>query len=86
MKGFLTLYQRPFRKTHDVSELSPDCLSIDSSLRPALAQAEALAKYAWKFRYPGAPYEPDAAEAADGLREAEAVVREIQKRLPSGAG
>jgi len=65
VKGFLT-FQRPFAKTHDLSELSPDCLAIDGSLAPVLMEADVLTQYAWRFRYPGAPYEPGAAEAAEG--------------------
>jgi len=81
LKGFLTFHQKPFRKTHDLSEVGPECLAIDSSLQPTLAQTDVLTKYAWRFRYPEAPYEPDAAEAADGLQRAEMAVREIERRL-----
>ena len=83
LKAFLTFHQKPFRKTHDLGDLSPDCLAIDASLESAVADAEGLTQYAWRFRYPGMPYEPDAAEAAEGLQKAEAVVREIERRLPS---
>lgn len=82
LKGFLTFHQRSFRKTHDLSELIPDCLVLDASLDSALAQADGLTKYAWRFRYPGAPYEPDEAEAASVLALAEATVRAIESRLP----
>jgi HEPN domain-containing protein len=82
LKGFLTFHQRPFAKTHDLSELRPDCLAIDASLQPVLAQADELTKYAWRFRYPGAPYEPDNAQTADGLERAEATLRAIEHRLP----
>src|SRR5450755_1712382 len=34
-----------------------------------------LTQYAWRFRYPGAPYEPGAAEAARGLGKAEMLRR-----------
>ena len=83
IKAFLTFHQKPFRKTHELGNLIKDCLSIDGSLRPALDLADALTKYAWRFRYPGASYEPDAAEAADAFAKAEAVVSEIERRLPT---
>ena len=82
LKAFLTLHERTFRKTHDLGDLSPECLAIDSSLQPAISQAEGLTLYAWRFRYPGLPYEPDSAEAQDGLQRAEAAVSEIERRLP----
>ena len=40
-----------------------------------------LSEYAWRFRYPGAPYEPDADEAARGLALARLVRTEIARRL-----
>ena len=81
LKGFLTFHQRPFQKTHDLSEVGPECVAIDGSLRSVYDQIKALTEYAWRFRYPGAPYEPDAAEAADGLQKAEMAVHEIERRL-----
>lgn len=82
LKAFLTFHQKPFRKTHDLGELTPDCLAIDASLRSVFAQIQPFSKYAWRFRYPGVPYEPDVAEAAEGLQKAEVAVREIERRLP----
>ena len=82
LKAFLTFHERAFRKTHDLGDLSPECFAIDDSLQPAVSQAEALTQYASRFRYPGAPYEPDATEAQDGLQRAETAVREVERRLP----
>lgn len=81
-KAFLTFHQKPFRKTHDLSELSPECLAIDHSLRPAVEGIETLTKYAWRFRYPGGSYEPGEKEALEGLSKAGVAVREIERRLP----
>ncbi len=86
LKAFLTYHGKPFTKTHVLSELRPACLAIDSSLDPVLVLASALTEYAWRFRYPGAPYEPGAAEAAEGLRKAEAVSSEIERRVPPKPG
>ena len=60
--------------------------AIDGSLAPVLDQANSLTDYAWRFRYPGAPYEPDETEAAAVLERAETIVREIQDRLRPSAG
>ena len=35
LKAFLTFHQKPFRKTHDLGDLSMACLAIDDSLRSA---------------------------------------------------
>ena len=81
LKAFLAFHQKPFRRTHDLSDLSQDCLSIDDSLQPVIAEAESLTQYAWRFRYPGAPYEPEADEAHREMQKAAAVVDEIERRL-----
>ncbi len=62
------------------------CAQIDPTLEPALEPTVALSQYAWRFRYPGAPYEPDAAEAERGRVLAEQVRVEIRNRLPKSAG
>ena len=84
LKAFLTFHERAFRKTHDLGDLSSQCLEIDDSLRLAVSQAEGLTQYAWQFRYPGAPYQPDSTEAHAGLQKAEAVLREVELRLAEG--
>ena len=85
LKAFLTFHQTPFRKTQYLRDLVPDCLAIDGSLRPTLDPIDSFSEYAWRFRYSGAPYEPDAAEVARAFQLAEVAVREIEQRLPPAA-
>jgi HEPN domain-containing protein len=85
LKAFLTWNQTAFRKTHEIRELPMACVQIDATLEPALEPAAALSQYAWRFRYPGEPYEPDADEAARGRALAEQVRAEILRRLPKAA-
>jgi len=59
LKAYLTWNQKVFQKTHELRELAAACALIDPILKSTLEPAETLSKYAWKFRYPGAPYEPD---------------------------
>jgi len=82
LKACLTWNQKVFRKTHELRELAEACALIDPSLKSTLDPAETLSKYSWKFRYPGAPYEPDAKEAAAGRALAEQVRAAIVSRLP----
>jgi HEPN domain-containing protein len=42
LKAFLTFHERAFRKTHDLSDLSPECLAIDDSLQSAVSHSEGL--------------------------------------------
>ena len=58
--------------------MRPNRRHAGSAAEPAIA----LSQYAWRFRYPGAPYEPDAREAARGRELADQVRVEIGKRLP----
>ena len=46
LKAFLTFHQKPFRRTHDLSDLSPDCLTIDPTLQSVVVPAETLTQYA----------------------------------------
>jgi len=85
LKAYLTWNQTAFRKTHELQELAAACAVIDPALQSALDPAMALSKYAWQFRYPGAPYEPDAQEAALGRALAEQVRADISSRLPQAA-
>jgi HEPN domain-containing protein len=84
LKAFLTYHQRPFCKIHTMLDLKEEIAAIDPSLESTVILADSLSKYAWCFRYPGAPYEPDALEATEALRLAETTVREVEQRLPAG--
>jgi hypothetical protein len=79
----LTFHEKAFRKTHDLGDLSRECLAIDASLQTAISQSEGLTQFAWRFRYPGMPYDPDPAEAKSGLQRAETAVQEVERRLPT---
>ena len=70
VKAFLTFHQIPFRKTHDLADLGSQCVSAEPSLEGILREVADLTDYASAFRYPDAPYEPDADEAARALAAA----------------
>jgi len=63
MKAFLAWHDVPFRKTHNLEELGQQCVALDANLQNIADQAAPLTEYAWKYRYPGEPQEPDRAEA-----------------------
>ena len=83
LKGFLTLHDRPFRKTHDLDELATECEQLDHSLVRVLDRARDLTPFAWRFRYPGDDEPPPAAEIVEALALAKDVVEEIRLRLPA---
>jgi HEPN domain-containing protein len=82
LKGFLTWHERTFRRTHDLEELGSACGAIDNSLAALVEEADVLSEYAWKLRYPGAPYLPNREEAESMLALAVRVFQEVQSRLP----
>jgi HEPN domain-containing protein len=83
LKGFLTWNGRAFRKTHNLEEIGEQCVSIDPALGETVDRAVPLSEYAWKFRYPGSPYQPMPEEALEALAIARAIVEAVLSRLPS---
>ena len=81
IKAFLTFHQIAFRKTHNLTDLGSQCVTADRGLETILREVEELTDYATAFRYPDAPYEPDAAEAAEALAIATKICSEIQRRI-----
>lgn len=77
LKAFLTYHDHPFRKTHDIGELARACLEHQPSLEDLLRRAAALTEYAWRFRYPGEPFEPDVAEVRDAIGRATELVEAV---------
>ncbi len=82
MKGFLTWHSRPFRKTHNLTEIGGLCAEVDPTLEARLRQAAVLTEYAWKYRYPGEPESPTREEAEGALALARAVYEAVLARLP----
>ena len=82
IKGYLFWHDTPFRKTHDLREISGAAVSIDSSLEPLLRSASPLGIYAVIFRYPGDAGEPSLEEGEEALDLARRVHDEILARLP----
>ena len=84
IKAFLAFHQTPFRKTHDLADLGSQCATVDPSLEAILREVADLTDYASAFRYPDAPYEPDADEAARALAAATELSEEIRRRVEGG--
>ncbi|MBI5085383.1 MAG: HEPN domain-containing protein [Acidobacteria bacterium] len=83
MKALLTWHQVSFKKTHDVDELKAACLPIAGDASVHLAGIERLSQYAWRFRYPGAPYSPEQEEAEEARRAAAQLFDAVRARLES---
>lgn len=85
LKAFLTWHDRPFRKTHDLVEIGAECVAIDATLEPHLRATAPLTEYAWRYRYPGEPSEPEESEVRQALDRARAVVALVLGRVPAEA-
>jgi HEPN domain-containing protein len=85
LKGLLTWHDRPFRKTHDLVELGAECMAVDPTLEPHLRDTAPLTEYAWRYRYPGEPSEPEESEVRQALDKARAVVSLVLGRVPTEA-
>jgi hypothetical protein len=68
---------------HELDLIGEQCVAVDHSLLDVTSRADALTKYAWRFRYPGAPYEPSLDEARAAFNLAQEVVDAVLRRLPS---
>lgn len=63
LKALLTWHEVPFTKTHDLEQLAASCLSVEPGLQGVVEGVEDLTPFAWRFRYPGAPADPEMSEA-----------------------
>jgi hypothetical protein len=81
MKAVLTWHKIIFTKTHDLDDLKRLCLLVAAELAGYLDKIGDLTKYAWRFRYPGAPYSPDRKEAEQAMRRASELLRAITTNL-----
>lgn len=65
LKAYLTLHQRPFRRTHDIAELIEQCKETDPEFDALYhLQADRLTIYGVEARYPDNYYLPTEEETA----------------------
>ena len=82
LKGYLAAPDRPFRKTHDLDELSRACEELDPTLKSCLVEVRDLTVFAWEFRYPGETVVPSKEEALQALDTAHKACESELTRLP----
>jgi HEPN domain-containing protein len=83
LKALLAWHDVPFRKTHSLEEVGEQCLRIDPSLRAFVDAAVPLTEFAWAYRYPGEPEEPEAGSVDQAIDTTVALVEAIMDRLPA---
>jgi len=86
IKGLLVLAAMPFRKTHDLDELSAAAVPLYPDLEPLLAYVRVRTYWGFAFRYP-MPAESESGPPAMG--EIEAMLRQLSQlraRLAAAMG
>ena len=83
LKAFLTWHDEPFPRIHDLEDIGARCVKVDASLQTVVDTAAQLSQYAWRFRYPGEPYEPTAEEVRQAVQCAHETFEAVLSRLPA---
>lgn len=82
LKAFLVWRDHPFRKTHDLVELTRQCVDLEPTLGDVLRGVGGLTRFAWEYRYPGETESP-ALELAHGwLVRVKGVLEAVAGLLP----
>ena len=85
MKALLVQYERPFRKTHNLTELGGAVARTEPTLAELMRQASLMSEFAWRFRYPGDPASVSEEDALRAIELAERVLAEVRLRLPASS-
>jgi HEPN domain-containing protein len=82
LKAYLSFVGKPFRKTHDISELIELCKEVDEEFEILYSlNATKLTRYAVDVRYPDEFYIPSIEEAKEALEIAKKVRNFIIRKL-----
>ncbi len=82
LKGYLTLHDIQFRKTHLLAPLVAECAKLDYQFHELAEAAAKLTPYATEFRYPGEGLDPEESDVAEAMQLAQTVVEFVMRRLP----
>jgi predicted nucleotidyltransferase len=85
LKGFLMWCDVPFHKVHEMKELGEQCVAQDPTLADLATRIDKLTAYAFRFRYPGASYEPSLEEGQAALSLARETYDAVLSRVPPEA-
>ncbi|MBI3683176.1 MAG: HEPN domain-containing protein [Acidobacteria bacterium] len=82
LKAFLVWRDHPFRKTHDLVELTRQCVDLEPTLADVLRGVGGLTRFAWEYRYPGEAETPELEFAHRWLLKVKEVLGAIEGLLP----
>lgn len=81
LKGWLSLNEVPFPKTHLLDDLLDLCIPSLAAFEQFRDDCQTLTPLATEFRYPGDVFEPSAEEFATSLRMATRIVRFVSEQI-----
>ncbi len=82
LKAYLISYNKHFRKTHDIAELTELCKETDAEFETLYKlRADKLNRYGVEVRYPDDFYEPTIEEAKEAVEIAKKVKEFMEKRI-----
>ncbi|MCP4756270.1 MAG: HEPN domain-containing protein [Proteobacteria bacterium] len=82
IKGFLTLHDIEFPKTHDIRLLVQMAIKANPAINQYEDSADLLTPYATEFRYPGEIMNPSKEELSEAITKAEEILNFIIRQLP----
>ncbi len=88
LKAFLLWMDKPFRKTHNLRELSQFVIEKEPRLESLLHEAAQLTPYAVVYRYPadsGLVEDPTVEETRKALALAQKIYKAVMAKLPQEA-
>jgi HEPN domain-containing protein len=82
LKAYLTFLGKPFRKTHDITELINECAELEKDFDILFEiNVDKLTQYAIDLRYPDEFYSPDINEAQKSVELAETIKSFVVEKL-----
>lgn len=82
MKAFLVYGERPFRKTHNLTELGGAVARLDPAMSDLMRSASLMTEFAWRFRYPGEVVSISHSDAIRAIELAAQVLAAVTGALP----
>jgi len=82
LKAFLVWRDHPFRKTHNLVELTQQCVDLEPALGEALRGMGGLTRFAGEYRYPGETELPSLELAQGRVVRVKAALETVTGLLP----
>lgn len=81
LKAYLSYYNKPLKKTHDLELLVEYCIEIDEEFERIYDIAVELTPFSTLFRYPGEIIEPDKKDVIEAIDKAEKIYNFVIRKI-----